>query len=393
MKKHFEYTIIDNIENELFPILKSKSYNYDGKQKCAKLILDFLENIGLEVLFDTIENTSVICARTNKCSKNNILIYSHYDVKPVGCRSLWNTDPFEPVIINERIFCRGSGDAKCQIYSSLKAIEMLQKNHKISSDLGISLIFEDSEESDSDNLDFFCEKYHDFLNPLFVIVLDSHWYDSHPIIGHGCRGQLSYLLIEKEKEFDNYLHAGNYGGKYNGAAFNLISSINEFVNTSHIVEEYFNSNASFTISGFNSGNLKKGIIPAEAKCNIDMRLDKQNIYDEKKYINEFFQLKNVNVQYRQVCSPFISEIKQKHLKVLANTIFDISGIKPLVYEQINAYLPLEKLSVLNCPIYIVPLAQSDENNHAPNENMKISHIVYGIRLVYNMYLNFLGDGV
>ncbi len=391
MKDYFEHTIIESIEKELFPILKCKSYNYDGKQKCAKLILDFLQDLGLEVLFDTIENTSVICARTNNYSENNILIYSHYDVKPAGYRSLWNTEPFEPEIIDERIYCRGSGDAKCQIYSAIKAIEMLQRNHKISSKLGISLIFEDSEESDSYNLDFFCEKYHDFLNPQFVIVIDSHWYDNKPIIGYGCRGQLSYLLIKKEKEFDNYLHAGNYGGKYNGAAFNLISCINEFVNLNHIVEEYFKSNASFTISGFNSGNLKKGIIPAVAKCNIDMRLDKQNIHAERDYINEFFQLRNVNVQYRQVCSPFISEINQKHLKVLSNTIFNISGIEPSVYEQINAYLPLEKLSVLNCPTYIVPLAQSDENNHAPNENMKISHIVYGIRLVYDLYLNILGE--
>lgn len=390
MKKSFENKIIENIENELFPILKSRSYNYEGKQKCAKLILDFLNKIGMEVVLDTKENTSVICARTNKSSVNNILIYSHYDVKPAGCRGLWNTEPFEPIIVDERIYCRGSGDAICQIYSLIKAIEMLKKEQKLSADLGISLILEDSEESGSNNLDYFCEKHHDFLSPLFVVVLDSHWYDNHPIIGYGCRGQLSYLLTKKEREFDNCLHAGNYGGKYNGAAYNLISCINEFVNTGHIIKEYFDTNASFTISGFSSGNLKKGVIPAEAKCNIDMRLDKQNVSEEKNYINKFFQQKDVNVQYRQVCPAFISDVNKKQLEVLFNTIVDVSGIKPMICQQVNAYLPLEKLSHLNCPIYVVPLAQSDENNHAPNENMKISHIIYGIKFLYKLYFNVLG---
>lgn len=385
MDNFTDYKILENIEKELFPILKCQSFQYNGKKQCSNILVDFLKRLDLDVLFDTFNNSSIICARTNKNNKKNLLIYSHYDVKPAGCKKSWATSPFEPTIINNRIYCRGSGDAKCQIYAAIKAIEMIKKNN-IRSDIGISLMLEDSEESDSINLEHFIRKYHDFLNPLFVVVVDSHWCDNLPTIGYGCRGQLSYLLLRKEKEFKHNLHAGNYGGKYNGAAFNLISCIYKFMNTRHIVEEYFNGNAAFTISGIVSGELTKGVIPATAQCGIDMRLDKQNIYDEMAFINKFFQQKNIQVYYRQIYAPFISKINKNQLNTIINTISNITGINPSVYEQIPAYLPLEKLSHLHCPIYIVPLAQSDENNHSPNENMKISHIIYGVKLIYNLYL-------
>lgn len=391
MKNYFENLLIKNIDEELFPLLKCQSYNYNGKQQCAKLIMNYLKTLGLEVFLDTKKKNSVICARTNKSSKNNILIYSHFDVKPIGSKKLWNTEPFEPTIINNRIYCRGSGDAKCQIYSSIKAIELLQKEQKLSSTLGISLILEDSEESGSNNLEYFCKKHYDFLSPLFVIVLDSHWHNNQPLVGCGCRGQLSYLLEKKEDTFDNNLHAGNYGGIYSGAAYNLICCINDFINSEYIKKIYSNTRASFTIAGFKSGSLKRGIIPCKAQCNIDMRLDKQDIEEEKIYINKFFERRNIKVTYRQSSSPFISNINKNHLKILCNAIFKASGIKPTVFKQINAYLPLEKLSIFNKSIYVVPLAQSDENNHAPNENMKISQIIYGTKFVYNLYLDILGE--
>ncbi|HEY5588741.1 MAG TPA: M20/M25/M40 family metallo-hydrolase, partial [Candidatus Paceibacterota bacterium] len=149
---------------DIFELLSIPSFNSNGINDCADYLYNQLNKIGLDVFIETEFGTPTIIARTKNQAKKNILFYSHFDVKPTGDCSLWVTSPFEPTIKDERIYCRGSGDAKGQVFALLKGIEKLINNNRLCSDLGISLILDGGEESGSVGLSKVCEKHAEFLN-------------------------------------------------------------------------------------------------------------------------------------------------------------------------------------------------------------------------------------
>jgi len=62
-------------------------------------------------------------------------------------------------------------------------------------------------------------------------------------------------------------------------------------------------------------------------------------------------------------------------------IENVTALKVVVRDYCGAYLPLNKLKMINVCIYVIPLAQTDENNHAPNENISLDNVIYGINII------------
>ena len=57
-----------------------------------------------------------------------VLVYGHYDVMPVDPIELWETDPFEPVIKDGKIWARGADDDKGQAFMHAKALNVCGVN-------------------------------------------------------------------------------------------------------------------------------------------------------------------------------------------------------------------------------------------------------------------------
>ena len=56
------------------------------------------------------------------------------------------------------------------------------------------------------------------------------------------------------------------------------------------------------------------------------------------------------------------------------------GVTPLEYPSMGGSLPDHVFTkILGVPAFVVPYANADEANHAPNENMKIDCFFNGIR--------------
>lgn len=56
-----------------------------------------------------------------------ILVYGHYDVQPVDPLHLWETEPFEPTIRDNKLYARGASDDKGQTFMHVKAVEAMLK--------------------------------------------------------------------------------------------------------------------------------------------------------------------------------------------------------------------------------------------------------------------------
>ena len=54
-----------------------------------------------------------------------VLVYGHMDVMPVDPIDLWNSDPFDPRMVDGKIFGRGADDDKGQLFMHVKAFEYL----------------------------------------------------------------------------------------------------------------------------------------------------------------------------------------------------------------------------------------------------------------------------
>ncbi|MBP2200909.1 succinyl-diaminopimelate desuccinylase [Methanococcus voltae] len=119
--------------------------------------------------------------------ENSLTIISHMDIVPEGDISLWDTNPYEPVIKNGKIYGRGSEDNGKGIVSSFLILKMIldefkQKSLNPESDLkyNLRLIFVADEENGSTYGIRHLLKYEDelFQNGDVIIVPDFG-------VGHG----------------------------------------------------------------------------------------------------------------------------------------------------------------------------------------------------------------
>lgn len=142
-------------------------------------------------------------------SYKTVLVYGHYDVQPPEPLEKWHTDPFEPVIHDEAIWCRGANDDKGQLFMHLKAFEYTLREGKLRHN--VKFVFEGEEEIGSVSLPLWVRDHKDLLQSDVVLVSDTTMLsDKVPSINCGMRG-LAYLEVTVTGP-NKDLHSGHYGG-------------------------------------------------------------------------------------------------------------------------------------------------------------------------------------
>ncbi|MDR2972143.1 MAG: dipeptidase [Bacteroidales bacterium] len=201
---------------DLFTLLRiqsvsSKSENKPDMLKCAERWKELLFEAGCDLAeLHTTNGAPVVYGE--KIISNNaptILVYGHYDVMPVEPLELWKTPPFEPTIMDERIYCRGANDDKGQAFMHAKAFEYMLKTNQLKCNL--KFMIEGEEEVGSKNLYLFCEANKEKLNADVIVVSDTSMIATDtPSITVGLRG-LTYLEVEITGP-NRDLHSGLFGG-------------------------------------------------------------------------------------------------------------------------------------------------------------------------------------
>ena len=215
MKQYIEQNR-ERFFDELFSILRipsisAKQENKPDMVRCAERLRELLLEAGADMadVMPTSGNPVVFGRKTVDPSYKTVLVYGHYDVQPPEPLEKWNTDPFEPVIHDDAIWCRGANDDKGQLFMHIKAFEYMVRTGQLKHN--VKFIFEGEEEIGSPSLPEFIKQNKDLLSADICLVSDTTMIsDKVPSINCGMRG-LAYLEV-KVTGPNKDLHSGHYGG-------------------------------------------------------------------------------------------------------------------------------------------------------------------------------------
>jgi acetylornithine deacetylase/succinyl-diaminopimelate desuccinylase-like protein len=170
--------------------------------------------------------------------KPTVLIYGHYDVVPAAIEDGWDTEPFEPVVKDGKVYARGATDDKGQLYVHAKAFESYVKAGD-GPPVNVKFLLEGEEEVSSPNLRPFIETHLELLRSDVCVISDSSMPTiDRPMITHSLRG-MTYVEIEVEGPHDD-LHSGFYGGAVHNPALAL----------AQILAKLHNPDSSIAVPGF-----------------------------------------------------------------------------------------------------------------------------------------------
>ena len=242
--KEFQEANKDRFLQELLDLLRipsvsAKSEHNDDMQTCAKAVAKSLTDAGAQTvtIYETEGHPIVYGAVIVDPSFPTVLVYGHYDVQPADPLELWKSGPFEPTIIDGKIFARGACDDKGQFYMHVKALEMMTKTNTMCTN--IKFVIEGEEEIGSPNLATFVKANKDLLKADVILISDTAMISMDtPSIDIGVRG-LSYIEIEVTGP-NRDLHSGVYGG----AVANPITILSKMIAACH------DENNHITIPGF-----------------------------------------------------------------------------------------------------------------------------------------------
>lgn len=215
MKQYIEQNKERFLE-ELFSILRipsisAKADHKPDMKRCAERLAVLLMEAGADYaeVSPSTGNPVVYGEKIIDPSLKTILIYGHYDVQPPEPLEKWNSDPFEPVIHDGAIWCRGANDDKGQLFMHIKAFEFLVATGRLKHN--VKFMFEGEEEIGSPSLPQWIKENKKRLKADVCLVSDTTMISEKvPSIACGMRG-LAYLQVDVTGP-NKDLHSGHYGG-------------------------------------------------------------------------------------------------------------------------------------------------------------------------------------
>jgi len=370
-----------------------------------------------------------------------LLIYGHYDVQPPEPLDKWLSPPFEPEIRDGRIYARGVGDNKGQFFAHLAAIEILHERKELP--INVKMILDGEEELGSVNIEEALMKKKEFFEGIDLVIVsdgpaDPSW---KPTLEFGVRGITTVRLELISADGD--VHSGNFGGIQPNPVWDLIFILatmkddtgkclikgfydDVFTPDEPAVEaakklnrteeqyskqlgiNYFGGEQdqplthrvmfrpTFNIRGIQSGGVKseaKTIVPSSAVVEIDVRLvpnqepDKVNqlinnhLEELKKRSDRWNKvIERLTVSYEASFYPLYTPLGLKWTSILEKALKEGFEEEPVKQPIAGGSLPLYPLYKLTGkPFYVIPFANPDEDNHAPNENLMVSWFEKGVK--------------
>jgi acetylornithine deacetylase/succinyl-diaminopimelate desuccinylase-like protein len=297
--------------------------------------------------------------------------------------------------------------------------------------VNVKFVFEGEEETSSPNIAAFVEAHREKLKTDLVYTSDGPLDASgRPVVLLGVRGILYVELEAHGARWDN--HSGNKGGIVPNPAWTLVELLSTIRDREGrvLIEGFYDDvqppteqmtaliralpfdkdeisktvgydgfdmdsgsyyrklmlEPTFNIAGFTSGYGGEGaktIIPHKAILKSDMRLvvdqDPDDIF-KKLVAHVKKHAPAVTVKRLGDMQPSRTSPELEVVHVVTEAVAEAYGEAPILQPSLGGSLPdYVWTKILNVPSVVVPYANADESNHAPNENLEVDKFFKGIR--------------
>ena len=424
------------------PSISTAPENASDVKNCGLWLKDHLEGIGMPVVeFHETSGHPIVYAEHlgAGADKPTVLMYGHYDVQPVDPLELWTNPPFEPTIVDGKVFARGATDDKGQVFLHVKAVEALLQDGN--PPVNIKLLIEGEEEVGSPNLSPFVKTNKDRLACDAVVVSDTSMFaPGEPSIVYGLRG-LSYVEVEV-KGPNRDLHSGSYGGpvlnplnvladiissmkdatgavtidgfydavedlddkeraELNGLGF-ADNRMKEDVQAEptggeqgYTVVEKLWTRPTLDVNGILGGYTGEGaktVLPAKAMAKISMRLvphqkNKDITAAIQRHVEKVCPVGvTATVTDLHGADPVLVDRGGRAMSAAERALEETYGVK-CIYQREGVSIPVVELfdSVLGVPTVLMGFGLSTENLHSPNEHFHLDNFRKGMRAAVRFY--------
>ncbi len=116
------------LELKTISVTDKENGDYTEHEKFIQLLKDTYPKVFAKFEFEVFDKIGLVFHLKGKTCENPTVLMSHYDVVPVS-RDGWDTDPFTPTIIDDKIYARGAIDNKATLLCIMHSMEtILEQN-------------------------------------------------------------------------------------------------------------------------------------------------------------------------------------------------------------------------------------------------------------------------
>ena len=430
---------------ELSEFIRIPSVSADSERavdvvRAGEWVCEFLRRAGGEAELRDWEGQPLAIGEISASAGNGesptVICYGHFDVQPPAPLDLWDSDPFEATVRDERVYARGIADDKGQLYMQLKAAEEL----KAGDALPVNLRFccDGEEETGGQSIvDFLAA---DERGADACVIFDAGMLKRDvPLFNVATRGLIYFHVRVRTGERD--FHSGIFGGAALNALHALVQTLAAVLAKEGRLPEplragiappteaelaawaeltpgpeelaaqgarpmdagaedefYLRTFAepSLDVNGIEGGSphLQKTVLPAEAHANVSIRLapgqDPDQIAAEAERMLRDAAPEGTELEIARLSSSPSglidpdSQVVQLGLDAFERVV----GRRPLLVRSGGTLPIVPALADKGIPTIVTGFALPDSNIHSPNENLLTDYLPLGVKAAAELYTAF-----
>jgi acetylornithine deacetylase/succinyl-diaminopimelate desuccinylase-like protein len=421
------------------PSVSADSERAEDVRRAGEWVCEFVRRAGGEAELGDWEGQPLavgeISASAGNGASPTVICYGHFDVQPPAPLDLWDSDPFEATVRDERIYARGVADDKGQLYMLLKAAEQL-KTHGLP--VNLRFCCDGEEETGGHSIvDFLAA---DERGADACVIFDAGMLKRDvPLFNVATRGLIYFHVRVRTGERD--FHSGIFGGAALNALHALVQTLDAVLAKEGRLPEplragiappteeelaawaeltpgpeelaaqgarpmdaraedefYLRTFAepSLDVNGIEGGSphLQKTVLPAEAHANVSIRLapgqDPDQIAAEAERLLREAAPEGAELEITRLSSSPSglidpdSQVVQLGLDAFERVV----GRRPLLVRSGGTLPIVPALADKGIPTIVTGFALPDSNIHSPNENLLADYLPLGVKAAAELYTAF-----